>query len=123
MELYVSYMFGSSVSVLVGKVAYDYLYTPSDTISKSESDPNSESKLIDYSLVDDKLNETNVNSCSKLKDIAVNEKITLLQDILSKECNRNIRSNNTKKVKQKWCRVIKEYDDLGHEQFVKRYIK
>ena len=126
-------MIGSSVSMFVGKVAYDYYSTPtddtpksdsiSDTMSDTMSDTILDSKSIDYSLVDEKLNETKVDSSSKLKDISLNEKIELLQDILSKECNRNIRNNNTKNVKQKWLRVIKEYEDLGHDEFVKRYKK
>ena len=122
-------MIGSSVSMVVGKVAYDYFSTPtddtpkSDSISDTISDTISDSKTIDYSLVDEKLNETKVDSSSKLKDISLNEKIELLQDILSKECNRNIRNNNTKNVTQKWRRVIKEYENLGHDEFIQRYKK
>ena len=118
-------MIGSSVSMVVGKVAYDYLSTPTDDTPKSDSISNtiSDTNTIDYSLVDEKLNETKVDSSSKLKDISLNEKIELLQDILSKECNRNIRNNNTKNVTQKWRRVIKEYEDLGHDEFIQRYKK
>jgi len=125
MELYIPYMIGSSVSMFVGKVAYDYYTIPTDDTPNSDSISNtiSDSKTIDYSLVDEKLNETKVDSSSKLKDISLNEKIELLQDILSKECNRNIRNNNTKNVTQKWLRVIKEYENLGHDEFVKRYKK
>ena len=82
MELYIPYMIGSSVSMFVGKVAYDYYSTPTDDTPKSDSisDTISDSKTIDYSLVDEKLNETKVDSSSKLKDISLNEKIELLQD-------------------------------------------
>ena len=113
-------MIGSSVSVFVGKAAYDYYYTPDDSNTSDDSNIN---ESIDYSLVDNKLNETKVDSGDKLKEISIDEKIELLQDILSKECNRNIRNNKTKNIRQKWLRVIKEYEDLGHTEFVSRYTK
>lgn len=119
MELYIPYMVGSSVSIFVGKFAYDYYNNTGEIDDKKTID----SESINYSLVDDKLNETKVDSTIKLKDVSIEEKIVLLQDILSKECNRNIRNNKTKNVREKWLRVIKEFEDLGHDEFVKRYKK
>ena len=54
MEVYVSYMVGSSITALLGSVAYSYLYQEDTPVEVSEP--------VDYSLIDTTLNERDVNS-------------------------------------------------------------
>jgi hypothetical protein len=109
MEVYVSYMVGSSITALIGKVAYSYLY------HESNSD-----ESVEYSLVDTKLNECDVNSskekCSLGKTFK--DKMVNLQTILKSECRRDYPINNTKKVRSRWIRYVKEYETIGHSAFV-----
>ena len=41
-----------------------------------------------------------------------------LQKILRIECRREHVINNTRKVRAKWIRYIKEYETIGHSEFV-----
>jgi hypothetical protein len=111
MEVYVPYVIGSSVTAFLGKVAYSYLY-PEEVVEVKED--------IEYNLVDSNLNERNVNSDKYKKDLGTSfrEKMETLQKILRIECKRDYPINNTKKVRAKWIRYIKEYENIGHKDFV-----
>lgn len=134
MEVYIPYIVGSSVSALIGKYAYNYIYSDSvvdteiATESVTESVAESVAKsvtekaikeTIDYNLLDTNLNETKVNS-----DASNNEKIQKLKNILKGECNRTIHSDFKKKnVRRKWATMLKEYEKIGHDSFVKKWKK
>jgi len=111
MEVYVSYMVGSSITALIGKVAYSYLY--------HESNSNSDDS-VEYSLVDTKLNEREVNSAKDKCSLGntFKEKMVNLQTILKSECRRDYPINNTKKVRCRWILYVKEYETIGHSAFV-----
>jgi len=112
MEVYASYIVGSSISAFLGKVAYSYLY------QEAESSPiNTE---VEYSLVDTKLNERVVKSSKDIRHLgnSFKEKMVNLQRILRIECKRDYPINNTKKVRARWIRYIKEYETIGHNEFV-----
>ena len=134
MEVYIPYIVCSSVSALIGKYAYDYVYSEDtvedNTIAKTEfpAGPlvekevaekvtkNAIKKGIDYSLLDTKLNESVVSSVSN------NEKIAKLTHILKNECDRNIHSNLKKKnVRRKWIAMLNEYESIGHSAFVQKW--
>lgn len=114
MEVYVPYVISSSVTMFLGKVAYSYLYPIDD------STPLTDDENIEYNLVDSKLNERKVNSCRDNRDLGCTfkEKMITLQKIIQTECKRNYPINNTKKVRAKWIRYIKEYENIGHSEFV-----
>jgi len=114
MEVYASYLVGSSITAFLGKVAYSYLYP------ESESLPEEEVKEVEYSLVDDKLNEREVKSTKDIRPLGntFKEKMVNLQKILRTECRREHVINNNKKVRAKWIRYIKEYETIGHSEFV-----
>ena len=137
MEVYIPYIVGSSVTALIGNYAYNYLYSDNDGVvddSVAESKSVAESvaekvvkettqkaikQTIDYNLLDAKLNETKVNS-----DISNNSKIQKLKRILKNECNRTIHSDLKKKnVRRKWINMIREYETIGHDSFVKKWSK
>ena len=134
MEVYIPYIVGSSVSALIGKYAYNYIYSdnnvedntiaetefpavsPVEEIVAEKVTKNAIKKGIDYSLLDSKLNESAVSSISN------NEKISKLTDILKNECNRNIHSNLKKKnVRRKWIVMLNEYESIGHSAFVEKW--
>ena len=113
MEVFASYVIGSSITAFLGKVAYSYIYSQDDDVIE---DPDN----IEYNLVDSKLNERNVNSDKDRRDLGrtFKEKMVNLQEILKTECKRNYPINNTKKVRNRWLRYIKEYETIGHGEFV-----
>ena len=113
MEVFASYVIGSSITAFLGKVAYSYIYSQDDDVIE---DPDN----IEYNLVDSKLNERNVNSDKDKRDLGrtFKEKMVNLQEILKTECKRNYPINNTKKVRNRWLRYIEEYETIGHGEFV-----
>ena len=140
MEVYIPYIVGSSVSALIGKYAYDYVYSedtveentivetefpaivaagsPVEKVVAEKVTINAIKKGIDYSLLDSKLNESAVSSVSN------NEKIAKLTHILKNECNRNIHSNLKKKnVRRKWIAMLNEYESIGHSAFVQKWTR
>ena len=126
MEVYISYIVGSSVSALIGKYAYNYLYyesesTTIDNIASNLVDDvieKSVNESINYSLLDTKCNEKKVDS----KPVSNNEKLNRLKSILKIECNRTIHSDLKKKnVRSKWMNMLRDYEDIGHDAFVEKW--
>ena len=140
MEVYIPYIVGSSVSALIGKYAYNYIYSEETVEDNTEDETefpaivahgspidkgvaekvtkNAIKKGIDYSLLDSKLNESAVSSVSN------NEKIAKLTHILKNECNRTIHSNLKKNnVRRKWIVILNEYESIGHSAFVQKWTR
>ena len=113
MEVYASYLVGSSITAFLGKVAYSYLYPDSECTTE-------EVKEVEYSLVDTNLNEREVKSDKDNRHLGdtFKEKMVNLQKILRIECRRDYPINNTRKVRARWIRYIKEYETIGHSEFV-----
>ena len=113
MEVYASYLVGSSITAYLGKVAYSYLYPEPECTTE-------EVKEVEYSLVDTNLNEREVKSDKDKRHLGdtFKEKMVNLQKILRIECRRDYPINNTRKVRARWIRYIKEYENIGHSEFV-----
>lgn len=113
MEVYASYLVGSSITAFLGKVAYSYLYPEPECTTE-------EVKEVEYSLVDTNLNEREVKSDKDNRHLGdtFKEKMVNLQKILRIECRRDYPINNTRKVRARWIRYIKEYETIGHSEFV-----
>ena len=113
MEVYASYLVGSSITAFLGKVAYSYLYPEPECTTE-------EVKEVEYSLVDTNLNEREVKSDKDKRHLGdtFKEKMVNLQKILRIECRRDYPINNTRKVRARWIRYIKEYENIGHSEFV-----
>lgn len=113
MEVYASYLVGSSITAFLGKVAYSYLYPEPECTTE-------EVKEVEYSLVDTNLNEREVKSDKDNRHLGdtFKEKMVNLQKILRIECRRDYPINNTRKVRARWIRYIKEYETIGHNEFV-----
>jgi len=122
MELYIPYIMGSSVSALIGRYAYSYLYYESESITIENISSNLIEKRvnesINYSLLDTKCNEINVDS----KPLSNNDKLNRLKSILKIECNRTLHSDFKKKhIRRKWMTMFREYEDIGHDDFVEKW--
>ena len=117
MEVYVPYVIGSSVTAFIGKVAYSYLYPVSEEVVEEVSEKKDE---IEYNLVDNNLIERKVKSDRDRRSLGstFKEKTVNLQKIIKIECRRDYPINNTKKVRGRWIRYIKEYETIGHSEFV-----
>jgi hypothetical protein len=113
MEVYASYLVGSSITAFLGKVAYSYLYPEPECTTE-------EVKEVEYSLVDPDLNEREVKSEKDKRSLGASfkEKMVNLQKILRIECRRDYPINNTRKVRARWIRYVKEYETIGHSEFV-----
>ena len=119
MEIYIPYIIGSSVSALIGKVAYSLYYTTHDKNLVKSVDS------INYNLVDERLHERVVNSNKNKRSLGTTtkEKVDSLYTIIFDELGRDIPINNTKKVRSKWLRLINEYESRGHDEFMYRISK
>ena len=120
MELYLPYVIGSSFSVIIGNITYGYLYSYSNQTNELNEGSN-----IEYDLIDIDLYERIVDSNRSINNIGVciKDKINNLQTILLNECNKSYPINNTRKIRNRWIRRIKEYETKGHTEFVYRYSK
>lgn len=126
MELYLPYMAGSGVSLYVAQSLYSYLNernigvddTPISAIQQKDCS-------IEFSLLDDNLLERSVSSNKSIHNIGVTirDKMKSLQKIMNDECGRLYPINNTKKIKSRWLRLIKEYETYGHDEFIYRHNK
>ena len=123
MEVYIPYIIGSSVSALIGKVAYLYYYT--DEFNSIDETLVKSVESIHYNLVDERLNERVVDSNKNKRSLGTTtkDKICSLYKIIYDECGRDIPINNTKKVRSKWMRLISDYEKIGHDEFIVRLSK
>jgi pullulanase/glycogen debranching enzyme len=123
MEIYGPYIAMSGMTSFVGSFAYYYFNMGTDITDNivNESD-NSESSIdtINYSLIHSNLTIRDVNSSKDRHRLGVTtkDKMGKLRTILSNECGRHLPINNTKKVRTKWMRLISEYENMGHDEFV-----
>ena len=128
MEVYIPYIIGSSVSALIGKVAYSCYFTDNDTKTNTKTiDENLDKSVetINYNLVDERLNERVVDSNKNKRSLGTTtkEKMDVLYKIIYNECGRDMPINNTKKVRNRWMRLISEYEKSGHDEFIARLSK
>ena len=114
MEAYIPYIIYSGLSTYLGKVAYDY-YNKEEVIEDDNQEKN-----IEYKLIDSKLVERVVDSKNDKRSLGITlkEKIANIQKICKEECGRHYVINNTKKVRGRWLRYIREYERVGHSEFV-----
>jgi hypothetical protein len=110
MEVYIPYVIGSTLTAFIGNIAYRYYSY--DDIDNSEN-----IKINDYDL----LIETNNNK--KLGVATFKHKADCIRKICLEECGINIPDNSSKKIRGKMLRYIKEYETIGHYQFVQNHKK
>ena len=109
MEVYFPYVIGSTLTAFLGKIAYGYYNV--DYTDDSDDINN------DYDLMD----ETNNNR--RLDGYTFKGKSNCIRKICLEECGISIPDNSSKKVRGKMLRYIKEYETLGHYQFVQSHRK
>ena len=110
----ISYIVGSGLTALIGGVSYKFF------ISKKEIDTNLEdlNESINYSLIDEKLNDNLVSSKETPKlGITFKDKSNSIIKICREDCGFECR-NNSKKDRQKLLRYIREYEKIGKVGFI-----
>ena len=113
-----SYIIGSGLTALIGGFSYNYLFIKEE---KEEKEDLNES--INYSLIDEKLNDTLVSSKETPKlGITFKDKSNSIIKICREDCGFECR-NNSKKDRQKLLRYIREYEKLGKLGFVNNHKK
>lgn len=110
MEVYIPYVIGSTVTAFLGNIAYNY-YTYDNTDNTSEIEKNNYDMMF----------ETNNNKYLEGKTFQGKSKT--IREICLKECGINIPDNSSKKIRGKLLRYIKEYETIGHYQFVQNHKK
>ena len=114
-----SYIIGSGLTALIGSISYNYLFIKEEKLLENE-DLN---ESINYSLIDEKLNDNLV--CSKETPklgITFKDKSNSIIKICKEECGFEF-INNSKKDRQKLLRYIREYEKIGKLGFVNNHKK
>lgn len=114
-----SYIIGSGLTALIGGISYNYLFIKEEKLLENE-DLN---ESINYSLIDEKLNDNLV--CSKETPklgITFKDKSNSIIKICKEECGFEF-INNSKKDRQKLLRYIREYEKIGKLGFVNNHKK
>ena len=115
-----SYIIGSGLTALIGGISYNYLFIKEEK-EKEEKEDLTES--INYSLIDEKLNDNLVSSKETPKlGITFKDKSNSIIKICREDCGFECR-NNSKKDRQKLLRYIREYEKLGKLGFVNNHKK
>ena len=110
-----SYIIGSGLTALIGGFSYNYLFIKEEKEDLTES--------INYSLIDEKLNDNLVSSKETPKlGITFKDKSNSIIKICREDCGFECR-NNSKKDRQKLLRYIREYEKLGKLGFVNNHKK
>jgi hypothetical protein len=109
-----SYIIGSGLTALIGGISYNYLFIKEENIEAQ----NDLSESINYSLIDEKLNDNLVSSKETPKlGVTFKEKSDTIVKICREDCGFECR-NNSKKDRQKLLRYIREYEKIGKVGFI-----
>jgi len=115
----VSYIIGSGLTAIIGGISYNYLFIKEENLEDIED----LSESINYSLIDEKLNDNLVSSKETPKlGVTFKEKSNSIIKICKEDCGFEFR-NNSKKDRQKLLRYIREYERLGKVGFVNNHKK
>jgi len=129
MEIYIPYVVGSTIASFVGGISYKYYNNESNsnieesnkTEISNENDLEIESKTnleeFKYDILEDEIKNNN-----KYLGKTRNQKFEKMRKICKEECNIDI-GNINKKSKNKMSKYIREYEDVGHKEFVLNHIQ
>jgi len=120
MEVYVPYIVGSTVSAFLGKVAYSYFSYDNNTTENLENSENLEISKTDYELID---NKGRKEKYCKTLGIGMSAKIKAMKEICRDECGFDINAKKKQKERTRMLFYISQYEKLGHDEFVNKYIK
>jgi hypothetical protein len=129
MEIYIPYVVGSTIASFVGGISYKYYNNESNsnieesnkTDISNENDLEIESKTnleeFKYDILEDEIKNNN-----KYLGKTRNQKFEKMRKICKEECNIDI-GNINKKSKNKMSKYIREYEEVGHKEFVLNHIQ
>lgn len=114
-----SYIIGSGLTALIGGISYNYLVIKEENIEEK----NNLSESINYSLIDEKLNDNLVSSkATPNLGVTFKDKSNSIIKICREDCGFECR-NNSKKDRQKLLRYIREYEKIGKIGFINNHMK
>jgi len=114
-----SYIIGSGLTALIGGISYNYLFMKEENIEEK----NNLSESINYSLIDEKLNDNLVSSkATPNLGVTFKDKSNSIITICREDCGFEFR-NNSKKDRQKLLRYIREYEKIGKVGFINNHKK
>jgi hypothetical protein len=113
-----SYIIGSGLTALIGGISYNYLFSKEEVQERQ-----SLNESINYSLIDEKLNDNLVSSKQSPKlGVTFKDKCNAIIIICKEDCGFECR-DNSKKDRQKLLRYIREYEKIGKLGFVNNHKK
>ncbi len=153
MEIYIPYIVGGSVSSILGGISYYLYSDTNEKqhendINDNDNDINDNdindndndeqntnihetnldnpNALHEYSVIDDNLKEEYYysNKYKQKLGCSTSARFENIIKILNTQCNRKISNTNfNNKIRKKLFRYLKEYERLGHYQFIHKYKK
>ena len=119
MEVYVPYIIGSTVSAFLGKVAYSYFsYDDDDLVEDDIKDI--EINRNDYELINKK-GEKEI--FWKPLGTTMSQRTKAIKQICLDDCGFSITDKKHKKERERTLHYLNKYEELGHDEFVNRFIK
>lgn len=118
MEVYVPYIIGSTVSAFLGKVAYSY-FSYNDVVDDDDDIKDIEINRNDYELINKK-GEKEI--FWKPLGSTMSQKTKSIKQICAEDCGFTITGKH-KKERARTLYYLNQYEELGHDEFVNRFIK
>lgn len=118
MEVYVPYVLGSTITAFIGRIAYNYYAT--DEVIIEEKNIDNEIDQNDYDLL---IGTNPVNNNKRLDGVSFKDKSNSIRNICRNFCGFEISDSTSKKNRGKLLRYIKEYETIGHDNFVRNHKK
>lgn len=133
MEIYIPYVVGSTIASFVGGISYKYynsesnsnIEDPNENEISNENDLENDLEIgsktnleeFNYDILEDEIKNNN-----KYLGKTRNQKFVMMRKICKEECNIDI-GNINKKSKNKMSKYIREYELVGHKEFVLNHIQ
>jgi hypothetical protein len=115
----IPYIVGSGLTALLGGISYRYFLDDEKIVDELK-----QTEKIDYSLIDEKLNEVVVSSNkSPLLGVTFKEKSNSIIQICNEQCGLSISYDNSKGKRKRLGKYIREYEKIGLDGFIYNYKK
>jgi len=115
----IPYIIGSGLTALLGGISYRYFLDDEKIVDELK-----QTEKIDYSLIDEKLNEIVVSSNkSPLLGVTFKEKSNSIIKICNEQCGLSITYYNSKAIRKRLGKYIREYEKIGLDGFIYNHKK
>ena len=108
----IPYILAPCISVYIGKVSYNLFSNNKKGVIDGE-----------YNVINEKLENKIIDVNKKPLGNTLDDKIKNIKQICKQECGIDNNIKNKNKLHQRLKRYIKEYENIGHYEFVKHHKK